>query len=216
MGTKAAQQSLSNLRDLSAIQWYVIPLLALVFYVYAVEIKKARQSGNWNAVFAGLALFGMDLINEIWNGLVYHFTGYAACWMTPGPSALKLLIGWNIEIAFMFSIAGIIFAHTLLDDKNTKILGIPNRWFFAVAYSAFCVFVEILLNAGGHLVWEYSFWNASFKGVWLIFFFGYFHFFVVALLVHDMEKLENKIKTVAAIYAVGIASLTMFVPLGWI
>ncbi len=31
----------------------------------------------------------------------------------------------------------------------------PNRWFWAIGYSAFCVFVECLLNMGGHLVWEY-------------------------------------------------------------
>ena len=30
-----------------------IPLLAIVFYIYSVEIKKARRSGNWDAVPTG-------------------------------------------------------------------------------------------------------------------------------------------------------------------
>jgi hypothetical protein len=51
--------ALDGLRDLSTLKWYVIPLLAIVFYIYATEIKKARQTGNWNAVYAGLTLFGV-------------------------------------------------------------------------------------------------------------------------------------------------------------
>ena len=77
---------------------------------------------------------------------------------------------------FMFAIAGLIYYHTLSADPAERILGIPNRWFWAIAYSAFCVFVECGLNMGGLLVWEYSWWNRSFSGIWLIFFFGYFPF----------------------------------------
>ena len=50
--TEASKRALEGLRDLSTVQWYVIPLLAVVFYIYVVEIKKARKSGNWDAVFA--------------------------------------------------------------------------------------------------------------------------------------------------------------------
>ncbi len=32
--TPATQQALSGLRDLSMIKWYIIPLLAIVFYIY--------------------------------------------------------------------------------------------------------------------------------------------------------------------------------------
>ena len=70
--TPAAAQALSILRDSSQYQWYVIPLFALIVYVYAVEVEKR----NWNLVFAGLAFWGMDWFNEIWNGLVFHFTQY--------------------------------------------------------------------------------------------------------------------------------------------
>ena len=48
-------RALEGLRDLSTLQWYVIPLLAIVFYIYTFEIGKARRTGNWNAVIAGAA-----------------------------------------------------------------------------------------------------------------------------------------------------------------
>jgi hypothetical protein len=53
-------------------------------------------------------------------------------------------------------------------------------------FSAFCVLVECVLNAGGLLVWEYPFWNRSFAGIWLIFLFGYFEFFAAISLVLGM------------------------------
>ena len=45
--TEAASQALAILRDGSQFQWYVIPLLALVFYVYTVEVQKR----SWDLVF---------------------------------------------------------------------------------------------------------------------------------------------------------------------
>lgn len=204
--TQASRQALENIRDLTMLEWYVIPLLAIVFYIYTSEMKKARLSGNWNAVFAGLTVFGMDFINETWNGWVLHFTGRSAFWTAPGDTALRTMVGWNIEIMFMFAISGIIYYNTIAEDKNKKILGIPNQWFWAAGYSIFCVFVECYLNKGGHLIWEYPFWNRSFSGVWLIFFFGYFHFYVAALLVINMKAIKSKIITVISLYAVAAAA----------
>ena len=34
-----SQQAIDGLRDLSTLEWYVIPLLAIVFYIYTTEIK---------------------------------------------------------------------------------------------------------------------------------------------------------------------------------
>jgi hypothetical protein len=48
--TEATQQALWGLRDLSMIQWYVIPLMAIVFYVYTREIKEARKTGDCFAI----------------------------------------------------------------------------------------------------------------------------------------------------------------------
>ncbi|MDD5312135.1 MAG: hypothetical protein PHO26_03735 [Dehalococcoidia bacterium] len=201
----SAEKALALLRDGSHFQWYVIPLFALVVYVYASEVERK----NWSLVLAGLAFWGMDWFNEIWNGLVFHFTGYAPVWGTPGNgSALVLLIGLNIEITFMFAIAGIAFSKMLPADKKLKILGIPNRLLIAVVGAAFCVFVECLLNWVGALTWEYPWWSMG--APWLIFLFGYLTFFLVAFWVFDMEKLKSKIITVGIILGFDVLCLIVF------
>jgi hypothetical protein len=214
--TPASIRALQGLRDLATIKWYVIPLLAIVFYIYTLEIKKAKKSGNWNAVLAGVTIFGMDFFNETWNGWVFHLTQHSAFWTTPGETALRTLVGWNIEIMFMFTILGIIFYNTLTEGKSIRILGLPEKWFWAISYAIFCVFVECLLNIGGHLVWEYPWWNLSFGGVWLIFLFGYFEFFVAAIVVIGIRSMKNKLIFVGIIYAIPVLmNVLAFGFLGW-
>ena len=211
MPTESAAQALSILRDGNLFQWYVITLFALTVYVYANEIEKR----NWNLIFAGLAFWGMDWFNEIWNGLVFHFTRYAPVWGAPGKTAYLILIGLNIEIAFMFAIAGVAFAKMLPADKKMKIFGIPNRIFMAVVGAAFCVFVEVLLNAVGALTWDYPWWSAS--APWLIFLFGYLTFFLVSFWVFDMPTIRQKLTVVGAIFGVDILAILIFgVALHWI
>jgi hypothetical protein len=210
MLTESAAQALSILRDGSLFQWYVIPLFALVVYVYSVEIERR----NWNLVFAGLAFWGMDWINEIWNSLVLHFSGYAPMWGAPGKTAFLILVGLNIEIMFMFSIAGIAFGKMLPPDKKLKIFGIPNRLFLAVANSVFCVIVEIWLNSVGALTWDWRFWSTSSPIPILLF--GYLHFFLISYWVHDMKTVRAKVITVGAIFGVAIFGLVVFGALGWI
>ena len=211
MPTESAAQALKILRDGSYFQWYVIPLFALVVYVYASEIEKK----NWSLIFAGLTFWGLDWFNEIWNGLVFHFTQYAPVWGTPGKSAFVILIGLNIEICFMFAISGIVFAKMLPADKKLKILRIPNRLFFAITGTIFCVFVEVLLNAVGALTWDYSWWNM--KAPWLIFLIGYFYFFAVSFWVYDMTSSKKQAMTVGIIFGFDIICLILFgVILKWI
>lgn len=204
MYTEATTRALQGLRDLSTLQWYSIPLLGMIFYIYVTEIKKARETGKWDTVFAGLTLFGMVLINETLNGWFFHFTQYSAIWTAPGPTALRTMVGANIEIWFMFTIAGIVWYKTLNEDPGVKILGIPNWWFWAVVYAGFCVFIECLLNAGGHLVWEYPWWNLSLKGIWLIFLLGYFHFYVAMIIVCGLKTNKKKVIAIASLYAVSL------------
>ena len=211
MPTEAAQRALHILRDGSQFQWHVVPFLLLVLYVYANEI----QHKNWDVLFAGLALWGMDWFNEIWNGLVFHFTQYAPVWAAPASTAYLILIGLNIEISFMFAIMGIVVAKTLPADRTSRILGVPNRWFVAVVSSLLCVGVELLLNAVGALTWDYWWWNARMP--WLIIVFGYLTFFVVAFWVHDMPNIRRKALTVSAILGFDLACLIVFIGvLGWI
>jgi hypothetical protein len=211
MPTEAAAQALKILRDPSTFQWYIIPLFALIVYVYAAELERR----NWNLIFAGLAFWGMDWFNEIWNGLVFHFTNYAPVWGAPGKTAYLLLIGLNIEICFMFAIAGITFAKMLPADKKLKVLGVPNRLLFAISGSIFCVFVEILLNRANALTWDYAWWNTG--APWLIFLIGYLPFFLVSFWVFDMPTVRQKMRVVGSILGFDILCLILFVGiLKWI
>jgi len=157
MPSESAQQALAVLRDPSHFQWYVITLLGVVVFIYASEF----HAGRWSLIFAGLAYWGADWINEILNSVFFHFNGYAPLWGTPGQSAYVILIGLNIEIMFMFAIAGIAWSKFLLPDPKTKILGIPNRWAVALAGSAVSVIIEIFLNKIGVLTWDWSWWDAN-------------------------------------------------------
>jgi hypothetical protein len=204
MPTDAAQRALAILRDGSQFRWYVIPLLAIVLYVYAVEVERR----NWNLVFAGLALWAMDWFNEIWNALVLHATGYAPVWAAPADTAFLFLVGLNIEICFMFAIAGIVVGKLLPRDPALRILGLPNRIVVASAASVFCVVVEMFLNAVGALTWDYWWWSARMP--WLIVVFGYYTFFAVAFWVHDLPTVARKVRVVGALYAFDALCLAVF------
>ena len=209
--TEAAAQAVSILRDGSQFSWYVIPLFAFAVYVYANEIERR----NWNLVLAGLAFWGMDWFNEIWNSIFFHVNGTAPMWGAPGDTAYLILVGFNIEIMFMFSIAGIAFCKMLPADPKMKILGVPNRFFLAVANSIFCVVVEIWLNSVDALTWDWSFWNTG--APWLIIVFGYLHFFLVSYWVFDMKTMRSKLLTVGVIWAVDAAAVVVFgLGLGWL
>lgn len=205
MPAESMQRALEILRNGNATwQWYVIPLFALVVYVYTVEMER----GRWDIVFAGLALWGMDWFNEVWNSLIFHFNGFAPAWGAPGKTAYLIFVGLNIEICFMFAIAGIVAVKQLPADKSIKVLGIPNRLFYAIANSVFCVFVEIFLNSIGALTWEHSWWNVG--APWLIFLLGYFPFFLVSFWVFDMKTNAQRAKTVGAIFAFDAACIILF------
>lgn len=209
--TDAAQKSAALLRDPSHFGWWVVPIFVLVMYVYAVEIEKR----NWSLILAGLAFWGMDWFNEIWNGLILKATGVSAFWTTPGGSAYVIFTGLNLEITLMFAILGIVCIKMLPADKKLKVLGIPNRIFFIFFNSALCVFIEVLLNHVGALVWHYWFWDFPF--VLLIILLGYMPFMAVSFWVYDMERLKSKLIVVGAIFGVDIIGILVFaVILKWI
>ncbi len=211
MPSDFSQQALMNLRDGSNFQWYVIPLLAFVFYIYAVEMEKK----NYTLVLAGLAFWGMDWFNEIMNSVIFQLAGWAPLWCAPGETAFLILIGLNIEIMFMFAVAGIIWSKLLLPNKEDKILGVPNRWFVAIAGSIFCVVVEMLLNVVDALTWDWTFWDINTP--WLIFLFGYLTFFVVAFWVYDMPTMKEKLITVGTIWGIDVLAVLIFgLGLGWL
>jgi hypothetical protein len=72
-----------------------------------------------------------------------------------------------------------------------------------------------MLNMAGALTWEYPWWSAG--APWLIFLIGYLPFFLVAFWVYDMPTVQQKIKTVGAIFAFDIICLVLFLGiLNWI
>jgi hypothetical protein len=101
-------------------------------------------------------------------------------------------------------------------SRDKKILGINEKWAVAIIYTAVCVAIECILNYGGQLIWEYPFWNRSFAGVWLIFFIGYFIFFLGALIIISLKSMKRKLIMLGIIYAVPIAMNIIAGIMGWV
>lgn len=208
-----AQSALEILRQPQlTMKWYIVPLFLVVFYIFSHEIHRK----NWNVILGAAALWGMDLFNEIWNSIVFHASGFAPVWGTPGAvgdTSLLLLIGYNIEISFMFALLGLSACLTLPKDPKQKILGINNRVFLAVLYTTLAVIIEIFLNYSGLLTWEYPLWCAKFPFIlWLI---GYLPFYTIAFVVHDMKKRKNQFITLGIIFGVDLLLLIVFGIMGW-
>jgi hypothetical protein len=210
--TESARLALVGLRDFTTLQWYVVPLIVLLFYVYIVEIRDARKSGNWDAVIAGAAVFGADFVNESINGWIFSISGYSALWLAPGPTALRTLVGWNVEIMFMFAIVGILYYKSIDADPKATVLGLPNRWFWALFYSAISVLVELALNRGGLLVWDYRWWNHGVVEVLPIFVFGYLWFYLAAKYAIERPTLRGRIMVPVVLF--GVATTLNVVGLG--
>ncbi len=202
--TEATIKALEGLRDFTTIKWYIIPLLLVVVYIYTQEINKARDSGNWNAIFAALAVLGLDFFNETWNGWVMAYTQHSAVWTAPGPTALRVFVGWNIEIIFMFSLLGFAYYYFMSRNQDKKILGLSEKWFFAILSTVLAVFIECILNLGDLLIWEYPWWKLSFGGIWLILLIGYFHFFAGAAIVIGLKNNRQKAAFVSCVYLVPV------------
>jgi len=205
-----ADEAFSILRKSSLFKWYIVPLFVYVVYLYLDEIKKNNLAG----ICAGLSFFLMDAFNEIWNGLFYTATGFSAVWMCSFPTAYQPLMGWNIEIIFMFLILGLASTKLLPEDRDATILGINNRHFFAFIMAWLCVLVEILLNKWGALIWNYSWWKADFP--YLIFIIGYWPFFEIAYFVYDMKNTKRQLIFTSTFALVIVISLIIFISLGLI
>jgi hypothetical protein len=199
--TEASREALEGLRAFSMLKWYIVPLVLVVAYILTKEIKESRATGNWDPILAVLVLVGCDLFNETWNGWVFHLSGRSAVWTTPGDTALRVFVGWNIEIILAFALFGLVYYHSLLPDRERKILGLPNRWFFAIFFAVLAVIIEVVLNHGKLLVWEYSWWKFSIGGIWLIFLIGYFYWFAFINIMLNMKFMKNKLIFVGVIYA---------------
>lgn len=195
------------LRDPSLFKWYVVTLLVLVLYVYAVEVERRR----WDVVLAGVAFWLADWINEIANSLVLHFSDRAALWTVTGDTAYLVLIGLSVEISMMFALAGVVYVKSLPADRSLRILGMPNRLAIGLGFSVFAVAVELLLHATGFFHWEYWWWNETFPFPIVVF--GYLWFFLVAAYVYDRPDDRSRVRVVAAVASIVTVALVVFGPL---
>ncbi|HVP00956.1 MAG TPA: hypothetical protein VMT10_00185 [Solirubrobacteraceae bacterium] len=200
-----------QVRDPSLFKWYAVALLAFVIYAYAVEVER----GRFDVIAAGLAVWLADWFNEIVNALILKATDRAPLWTTTGPTAYQFLIGLNVEISFMFALAGIVYAKLLPRDRRVRILGMPNRLAVALGLSIVSVAVELFLHATGTFHWEYWWWNTPF--VPLIVIFGYLWFYLYAAWVYDAPDNRARVRRLGALAAIDIAMALVFgVVLGWL
>jgi hypothetical protein len=199
------------LRRPGQLDWSTITLLALVVYVYAVEIERR----NWDAILAGLAFWFMDWANELINALVLHVNGDAPLWAVTGRSSYVILIGLTVEISLFFAINGVIFTKLLPADRSARILGVPNRWALAIFLSVVSVGVELLLHADGVFHWHYWWWNVATFPVIVVL--GYLTFYVVCFWVYDMNDRRRQIAVVGTLGAVDLIAGPILGPvLGWV
>jgi len=208
--TDATRHALAMLRDPSNLHWYVVTFFGIVMYVYATEVERKR----YDVVAAGLAFFGMDVFNELVNSAWLHVSGRSALWTIGGDTAYLILVGWTIEIVFLFLISGIEFVKFLPQDKDLRILGIPNRWVFITWWSCVCVFVETLLHAAGIFHWAWWYWNEPFLLPIVVF--GYGTFFWIAAYVFDLDSHRRRFTVVGILYGVDLALAIGFGLAGWL
>ena len=193
------QQALALLRNPDAFQWYLIPLLAFVVYIYFNEIAKK----NWRPVAAGLSLYMVHWLYEIANALIQHFSGHAL-WTVPAGTSFLLLIGVGAELSLMFAVAGLIFSKVLPDDPKMKILGVNNRIAFAVGNAAFFSVFEIFLVKTPAFHWVYPWW-----GAFPVFVTTYIPFFLAANLAYDWEPKPQKV-FIGSLFVVNAVMLILF------
>jgi hypothetical protein len=196
---EATDQALAILRSGSCFQWYVIPILALVVYVYFNEIAKR----NWKPIAAGLSLYMVHWLAEIINALIQHFSGHAL-WTVPTGTAFLILVGVGVELSLMFSIAGLVFSKILPEDPKMKILGINNRLLIAIGNAAFFSIFEIFLAMTPAFVWVYPWW-----GAFPVFITVYIPFFVVSMYSYDWKP-KTQISVIGTLFAINAAMLVVF------
>jgi hypothetical protein len=208
--TGATREALSMLRDPSNLHWYVVTFLGIVLYVYANEVERKR----WDVVAAGLAFFLMDVFNELVNSAWLHASGTSALWTVTGDTAYLILIGWSIEIVFLFLISGVEFVKFLPQDRTLKILGIPNRWVFVTWWSCVCVGVEVLLHRAGIFHWHYWYWGESFLLPIVVL--GYGTFFAIAAYVFDLDSDRKRVAVVGTMLGVDVVLAVVLGLVGWL
>ena len=213
-GSDLAKQLVENIRVRSTenFNWTFIFILAVVFYVYWTEIHKK----NYEAVFAGLALYGVHWLYEIANAIIGHFAGYPLWSVSNESTTFILLVGVCWELSMMFSLAGIISFQMMPQDRTKRYFakdgkkGISCKLVVALEMALlFALFESFLAATSNHsFIWVYKWW-----GVLPVFITTYVPFFLASNYVPDMPA-PKRTRFLIIEWASVAVLLAVLIPLG--
>ena len=180
-----------QVRSTANFNWTFIFILSVVFYVYWSEIHKK----NTEAVFAGLALYGVHWLYEIVNAIIAYAFGYPLWAVSNQSTTFILLVGVCWELSMMFSLAGIISFKMMPQDRSKRYFtkngkkGISCKLVVALEMALLFALVEsFLAGTSNHsFIWVYKWW-----GVIPVFITTYIPFFLASNYVPDMAPEKRK------------------------
>lgn len=201
-----------EVRSTANFNWTFIFILAVVFYVYWTEIRKK----NYDAVYAGFALYGVHWLYEIVNAIIGHCTGYPLWSVSNESTTFILLIGVCWELSMMFALAGIISFKMLPDDRTKRYFakngrkGISCKLVGAIEMAVlFALFESFLAGTSNNsFIWVYKWW-----GVLPVFITTYVPFFLASNFVPDMEPKKRR-RFVLGLWGLIALLLVILIPLG--
>ena len=201
-----------KVRDTGNFNWTFIFILAVVFYVYWNEMHKK----NYEAVFAGLALYGVHWLYEIVNAIIGKISGYPLWAVSNASTTFILLEGVSWELSMMFSLAGIISFKIMGSDRNKryfakcKFKGISIKCAVCIEMALlFALFESFLAGTSNHsFIWVYKWW-----GVIPVFITTYIPFFIASNFVPDMKPKARTI-FLASLWALVAILLIVLIPCG--
>ena len=215
-GSEAAMKAVRDIvvRDTTNFNWTFIFILAVVFYVYWSELHKK----NYEAVFAGLALYGVHWLYEIMNAIIGKASGYPLWAVSNASSTFILLEGVSWELSMMFSLAGIISFKMMGQDRDKRMFtfkgkwkGISNRLVVAIEMALLFALFEAFLaatNGGLTFIWVYKWW-----GVLPVFITTYVPFFLASNYVCDFKPKVRKIFLIS-LWSLVAVLLAVLIPCG--
>ena len=201
-----------RVRSTENFNWTFIFILAVVFYVYWSEIHKK----NYDAIFAGLALYGVHWLYEITNAIIGKISGYPLWSVSNESTTFILLIGVSWELSMMFSLAGIISFKMMPKDRTKryfargKFKGISCKLMVAIEMALLFALFESFLAATSNnsFIWVYQWW-----GVLPVFITTYIPFFLASNYVPDMKPRTRNILLIS-IWGLVAVLLIVLIPLG--
>lgn len=208
-GSEAAKQAVDNIivRSTANFNWTFIFILAVVFYVYWSEIHKK----NYEAVFAGLALYAVHWLYEIANAIIGKVSGYPLWAVSNASSTFILLEGVSWELSMMFSFAGII-SYKMMFDKDKryftfggKYKGVSTRVVTTIAMALlFSLFESFLAGTeNGSFIWVYKWW-----GVLPVFITTYIPFFIAS---NYINMCKPKLRKILLLSGWGLVALLLVI-----